>query len=359
MSTVKERLLRIDGSFGEGGGQILRSALTLSLLTGRAFEIDKIRAGREKPGLRPQHLAAIQAARKISGATAEGAFLGSGHLLFSPGPVKQGKYHFSIGTAGATSLVLQTIFLPLAFASGPSKVIITGGTHTSWSPCFHYLDEIWLEFLRKMGINAKLSLEGAGFYPKGGGKINAEILPASARNLQGIQLTERGELEFIRGISAVANLPESIAFRQRDRASKRLRRLGLAAEIEIQRLSSPGKGTLLFLLAEFQHSRVAYFGLGAIGKKAERVADEAVDALEDFLSTRGAVGEHLADQILLPLAFAPGPSAYRTSGITRHLLTNTYVLEQFLCVPTEGSFGPQKIEIEGNLGEEGVVHIGG
>ena len=370
MSTVKERLLSIDGSFGEGGGQILRSALTLSLLTGRAFEIEKIRAGREKPGLRPQHLTAIQAARSISGGTIEGADLSSGHLVFSPGPVKQGKYHFSIGTAGATALVLQTIFLPLALASGPSKVTINGGTHTAWSPCFHYLDEVWLESLRKMGIKARLSLEACGFYPKGGGQITAEILTASARKLQGIQLMERGELKFIGGISAVAGLPESIALRQKDRAAKRLARLGLVAEIEIQHLPSPGKGTLLFLQAQFQHSRVAYFGLGAIGKKAERVADEAIDGLANFLSTRGAVDEHLADQMLLPLAFAPGPSAYRTSSITQHLLTNACVLDKFLTAGTAGSprrpgplpafggYGPREIEIEGKLGEEGVVRIG-
>jgi len=357
MSTVKEGLLRIDGSFGEGGGQILRSALSLSLLTNRAFEIENIRAGREKPGLRPQHLAATAAASKISDATVEGASLGSGHLLFSPRAVKPAHYHFSIGTAGATSLVLQTIFLPLALASSASKVTISGGTHTNWSPCFHYLSEIWLKFLQKIGVKAKLSLAKCGFYPQGGGEISAEILPTSAQNLRGFQLMERGELKSIRGISAVANLPESIALRQRDRAIKRLRGLGLSADIEIQHLSSVGKGTLVFLLAEFEHSRAAYFGLGAIGKRAERVADEAVDGLEDFLKTRGAVDEHLADQILLPLALAPGPSAYRTSRITRHLLTNTYVLEQFLDAHKDA--GPREIKIEGNLDEEGVVHIGG
>jgi RNA 3'-terminal phosphate cyclase (ATP) len=374
MSTAQEHLLRIDGSFGEGGGQILRSALTLSLLTNRAFQIDKIRAARDKPGLRPQHLAATGAASKISDATVEGASLSSGRLVFSPAAVKSGAYHFSIGTAGATSLVLQTIFLPLALASGPSdaplersrdegqdakrpsKVTITGGTHTAWSPCFHYLDQVWLDYLRKMGIKAKLTLERCGFYPQGGGQISAEIFPASPQDLQGIELMERGELKSIRGISAVANLPESIALRQKDRAVKRLHRLGLSAEIEIQRLSSPGKGTLLFLLVEFEHSRVAYFGLGAIGKRAERVADEAVDGLEDFLQTDGAVDEHLADQILLPLAFASGPSAYRTSRITRHLQTNAFVLEQFLAAHREG--GPREIEIEGSLNEEGVVLIG-
>lgn len=339
-------MIEIDGSMGEGGGQVLRSALALSALTGKAVHLSGIRARREKPGLQPQHLEAVRAATAICDAKVRGAALHSQQIWFEPGPVRAGRYHFDIGTAGAAPLVLQTIFLPLSKAGAASNVTITGGTHVPFSPCYHYLEREWLPVLLSCGFWTRLSLESAGFYPQGGGEIRAQIRPADA--IQPVYRCERGNLVRIRGISAVANLDENIARRQKLQALRRLEPLCADSKIETVRLPSPGKGTLLFVQAEFEQTTCSYFSLGALGKRAEQVADEAVDSLEAFLASDGAVDEHLADQLLLPMAFASGPSRFRTARITSHLLTNAEVLQQFM---------PARVEILGIEGEPGTVVI--
>ena len=182
-------MIELDGSMGEGGGQVLRSALTMSILTSQAFTIQNIRAQRQKPGLMAQHLKAVDAAAAVSRAAVDGARLGSSHLEFYPGEIRAGRYQFDIGTAGATSLVLQTIAIPLSFAGSASSVIITGGTHVPWSPCFHYLDLQWRYWLERIGFNLDLTLDLAGFYPQGGGRISCVIRPANP--LVGLQLAHR------------------------------------------------------------------------------------------------------------------------------------------------------------------------
>jgi len=343
-------MIRIDGSHGEGGGQILRSALTLSALTGKPMRIDNIRAGRRKPGLMAQHRKAVEAAAAVSGARVEGARLGSTALTFEPRGLRSGDYRFDIGTAGSTSLVLQTILLPLAFAGGPSRVTVTGGTHVAWSPCFHYLDLYWLPCLREIGMQVGLKLARAGFYPKGGGRIEAKIDPAGS--LKPLDLTHRGNLGKILILSAVANLDVDIAHRQSRQARRRLDEAGVEAAVEEKIVSLPavGKGTILLLLAEFEGSRCCYTALGERGKPAERVADEAAGAFLSFLVGDGAVDEHLADQLLLPLALVPGCSEIRTAAITGHLLTNAEVLREFL---------PVDIAVEGEVGRPGVVRVQG
>lgn len=390
-------MIHIDGSLGEGGGQVLRSSLTLSVMTGQPVRITHIRARRPKPGLQAQHLAAVRAAAAISAAEVEGAALGSDALTFAPGPVRGGDYRFDIGTAGSTSLVLQTILLPLGLAqdtpddaSGDdgsgvdrhrerrtapagdasletrrgeldltdplsmtasrdvpsSEITLIGGTHVPWSPCFHYLALQWLPCLRRMGLDAELELLLAGFYPQGNGQVVARIAPAPA--IAPLRLPERGALRRIRGISAVANLDLSIAERQRNRAVERLK--GRHKDIEIALLDLPArtKGTFLLLFAEFKHSSACYVGLGALGKRAEQVADEACLWLERFLAGTGAVDEYLADQLLLPLAFASGESKFRTAQVTPHLLTNAAVIR---------AFGVAEIGIEQDRGREGNVHV--
>lgn len=338
--------VQIDGSMGEGGGQVLRSALTLSLLSGRSLEIRNVRLGRSRPGLRPQHLAAVQAAAAISGARVAGDRVGSRTLAFRPGPVTAGQYHFDIGTAGATALVLQTICLPLALAEGPSQVSVSGGTHVPWSPCFDYLDLHWRHFLARMGISMDLELAMAGFYPEGGGLVRLR-LPGGAR-LRPVTLVERGSLQALRGLSAVANLDWSIAERQRRRALRRLQQRGLSADIEERSLPAASRGTLLLLLARFEHSQACCFALGARGKPAERVADEAVDSLFEILDRPGSVDPWLADQLLLPLAWAAGPAALTTTRISGHLLTNAQVIRQFV---------DRSIEVRGEPGEPGQVTL--
>ena len=340
-------MIAIDGAKGEGGGQILRSALTLSLMTERHFRTLNIRARRTKPGLRPQHLVSVNAAASVGQAQVEGACLGSREIEFRPSSIHPGSYRFEIPTAGSTSLVLQTVFLPLSTADSPSEIEIIGGTHVPWSPCFHYLEGNWLRAMGLLGFRADLGLEIAGFYPQGGGRIRALVQPLMERSAP-LKRNHRGDLLRVRGLSTSSNLPESIAQRQRTRAVKRLADLGCQVEIEVQTLPSPGKGTLLLLQAEFESGQACYFGLGARGKSAERVADEAVDALHAFLRGEGVVDEYLADQLLLPLAFADGDSEFRASKITQHLLTNAEVIR---------AFDAAEIDIRGELDQPGVIEI--
>jgi RNA 3'-terminal phosphate cyclase (ATP) len=351
MTRQQSALIEIDGSQGEGGGQVLRSALTLSAITGKGVHIKNIRARRSTPGLMAQHLKSVDAAAALSKASVDGAAMNSTWLTFQPADLRSGRYRFEIGTAGAATLVLQTILVPLSFATSSSSVIISGGTHVPWSPNYHYLSLHWLPILRQIGFDAQVELDKAGFYPQGGGRINTTIRPA--RTVSPLVLTQRGKLLRIHGISAVANLPLSVAERQKRQTILRLQKLpelGSSPDLKIQieQLQSPTKGTILLLLADFESGRCCYFGLGAMGKPAERVADEAIDALLAFLATDGAIDQYLADQLLIPLSFANGLSELRTSRITDHLLTNAAVLRSFL---------PTWIEISGEKGQPGLIRI--
>ena len=323
-------LLEIDGSMGEGGGQVLRSSLSLSIVTGKPIRVTSIRLNRDRPGLRPQHLMALRSAARISKGMISGDRVGSTAITFEPGSAQPGNYLFDIGTAGATSLVMQTLLLPLALADGSSTVTIHGGTHVPWSPCFHYLDWSWRPLLNHIGVEFELELQMAGFYPHGGGQIAAQI--AGGSRIHGLRLGARGKLLGIRGLSAVADLPREIAERQRHQALKRLHELPDLSEcmIDITSLPTRSKGTLLLLLAEFEQGRACFFALGARGKRAEKVADEAVDALVQFLTTEATVDHRMADQLLLPLALAESRSEFVTSRVTGHLETNAGVIRQFL-----------------------------
>ena len=325
---------------------MLRTSLSLSLLTNQPFLITAIRARRSQTGLRLQHVKAIEAAVKISSAKVDGASIGSSSLYFQPGEIKPGRYAFEIKTAGSASLVLQTIFLPLSKCNAASNVTISGGTHVPWSPSFHYLDLHWLPFMRRAGFEASLDLNEAGFYPQGGGQIQATIRPV--RQIHPLTITERGRLRQIRGISAVSNLDRKIAKRQREQVVRRLGSRYPLNDIRIQEMPSRFMGTMLLLLAEFEFSQCCYFSLGAKGKPAELVADEAIDSLEAFLATDGAIDQYMADQLLLPLPFGEGVSRLSTSKVTGHLITNAEIIQSFL---------PAQIEVHGEIGEPGIVTI--
>jgi len=341
-------MIEIDGSLGEGGGEILRSALTLSLVTQSPLRLFNIRARRSRPGLQPQHLQAVKAAVQVGEAKFSGAEIGSGEILFEPRAIRAGTIDFDIGTAGSAPLVLQTILVPLSLAGEESRISITGGTHIRWSPCFHYLDLNWRPFMERAGFDFEITMERAGFYPRGGGLIHTFIRPVN--KIHPLQALKRGSLLSVDGISAIANLDIRIAQRQRDQALDRLKGLGCNAEIEITRLEAPSPGTLLLLLARYEHSQCCFFSLGERGKPAEQVADEAVDQLEFFATTNGAVDHYLADQLILPLALAEGKSQLRTSMITSHLLTNSEVVQRFL---------PVNIKFCGKPGAPGVIEITG
>ncbi len=345
-------MIQIDGSYGEGGGQVLRTSLALSIITGKPVHIENVRGQRANPGLYPQHLKAVDAAAAISHAHVEGADLRSTDLVFKPGELRTGRYRFEIGTAGSTSLVLQTIFLPLSLAKSASSVVITGGTHVIKAPCYHYLEGHWLPFMQMLGFDADLSMGEAGFYPQGGGRISATIRPAN--KITSFALDERGELVSIQGLSAVANLDSSIADRQKRQALRRLVNRYPNTKLKTSSLPSRFKGTLLMLTAAFQppgadvYTACCYCGLGELHKPAERVADEAVEALEAFLVSDGVIDQFLADQILLPLIFAADESRFRTSCVTQHLLTNAWVIS---------AFTDALIRIDGDTGSPGWVEI--
>lgn len=333
---------------GEGGGQVLRSALTLSVLTGQPFRMERIRARRPKPGLMPQHLRAVLAASSVCDARVTGAALHAQTLSFEPGRTRPGHYRFNIGTAGAISLVLQTIFMPLSFADGPSDVELIGGTHVPLSPSFHYLQRHWLHYVARAGYRAALTLERAGFYPQGGGQMRAHIEPVTRP--QPLTLIERGRLVDITLLSAVANLDISIAERQCEQARRRLIGFGVPVVARVERIPARSPGSFLLLLARFESAQACYGALGMRGKRAEQVADEAVSGLRRFLQTEAAVDAYLADQLLLPLAFAPGRSSLYTAEITGHLKTNADVIAAFV---------PANIDIKGEPGRPGYVDVDG
>jgi RNA 3'-terminal phosphate cyclase (ATP) len=342
-------MIIVDGSFGEGGGQILRTSLTLSALTGKPLDIQNIRANRSQPGLRAQHLTAVNAIAKITGAELKGAELNTSRVQIFPGKPQGGIYQFKITTAGALTLVLQTIFLPLSMAEKPSSLTLTGGTHVRWSPVWDYIRDCWLPLMKNLGFTGEIELEKGGFYPRGGGKTLVNIQPAV--QLKPFNCADRGELVRIRGFSGVANLEESIAKRQKHQALRRLYNICQDSKIKAVTLPSPGKGTYLILEAEFSNCGCACFSsLGAPGKPAEKVADEAVDALIAFLETNGCVDQYMADQILLPLSIIPGESEFRTNCVTQHLLTNIHVIQQFL---------PVRINLDGTTGQPGCIKIKG
>lgn len=343
-------MIEIDGSHGEGGGQILRTALSLSCFSGKPFRMVNIRRGRKKPGLAPQHLVSVRAAREISGADVSGDRQGSVELVFSPGEVKPGKVSLDVGTAGSTLLVLQSIVLPLLFARGKSSVTVRGGTHVPGSPSFHYAASVLLPALGKLGAELSLSIGSYGFYPRGGGEIRSEIFPSAG--VRPLFLTERGKVLAVRGWSAAANLPVSIAHRQRDAALAlirgRLRGADLPVDIEVLSVQTPGQGTFLFLLVETEGGVAGFSSLGERGKRAEAVGEEAAEALLSYCETGAALDPHLPDQLAPYLAMCRKSSAFTTSRVTEHLMTNLWTI---------GLFREGRFSVEGEVGKPGMVRI--
>ena len=341
-------MIEIDGSYGEGGGQILRTALALSAIQRRPFTIYHIRSKRRNPGLQAQHLEAVKALARITEAETEGVGFGSQKITFVPKKIVPGNYEFEVRTAGSVTLLLQAVFLPLCLAEGTSRLTLVGGTHVPWSPPFHYFSEVLLPTLRSMGISVDPAIEKWGFYPRGGGKINLKIVPVV--ELKSISLVDRGSLKKVHGLSAISNLPKHVAERQKEQALKRIQK-ELKIDVEIAILYdalSNGQGSFLFLLTEYERTIAGFSSLGARGKPAEKVADEAVDSLKDYMESDGCVDSHLADQLAPFMALANGNSSFTTTQMTDHLFTNLWVIEQFLDV---------EILRAGERGERGRVQI--
>jgi len=331
-----EGMIRIDGSEGEGGGQVLRTALGLSLVTGKPFQIEKIRAKREKSGLLRQHLTAVLAAAEIGNAKTEGAALGSKNLSFIPGKVRAGKYRFAVGTAGSGTLVLQTILPALMLADGTSRLVIEGGTHNMQAPPFDFLAKTFIPLLNRLGPNVVLKPERYGFYPAGGGRFTAEINPCSA--ISPVQWIGRDEVTHRRGVAIVANLARSIAQREIDTLGHMLGWGPECFEI-IETKDSPGPGNVVMIEVGTPSITEVFTGFGRLGATAEHVASEAAGVARSYLSSRAFAGEYLADQLLVPLALA-GKGSFSATKISLHAQTNMKVVERFLPV----TFRTQKKE---------------
>ncbi len=323
-------MLTIDGSQGEGGGQILRTSLALALITGRALRIDRIRAGRPKSGLMRQHLAAVQAAARVGRAVVRGADLGSARLEFEPQGVSAGDYDFRVESAGSATLVVQTVLPALLTAGGPSTLHVTGGTHNPHAPPFEFLARAFLPQIARTGPRGEATLVRHGFYPAGGGELTVTIEPV--RRLAQAEWLERGELRQVRAQAVVSALSPTIAERE---LAVFHAAFGPDSPGRIIRVEQPrGPGNVLTIECEFERITEVMTGFGQRGVPAEAVARAAVDQARRFIDSGAAVGPHLADQLLLPLALAGG-GALRTSEITAHTRTNAEVIARFLDVRFE------------------------
>lgn len=345
-------LFTIDGRSGEGGGQILRTSLSLSALTGRPFRLTHIRANRKKPGLRPQHLTAVRAAAALCAADLSGAELNSARLEFRPQAAPQGgAYRFDVaeaasgGSAGSVTLIFQTILWPLLFADAPSQITLRGGTHVPFSPPFHYLAHVAVPAFARMGGGISLELEAWGWYPAGGGAFSAQITPLTVP-LQAQTWTTPPPTERVEGVAAVTNLPSHIPHRMARRADNLLRQEGHRPHIEAIRERGRGPGAGMVLWAP----GAGFTSLGRKGLPAEQVAETAVAEFRHFVDNKAAVDRYLADQLLLPLALARGGSQFTTDKLTTHTQTNAALLRRWLDVP---------IDIDGDIDQPAAVAVSG
>jgi RNA 3'-terminal phosphate cyclase (ATP) len=349
----------LDGSEGEGGGQILRTALSLSAVTGKPFTITRIRANRIKAGLRPQHVEASRAVARIVDAELTGDAVGSSRLEFRPRRrAAPGEWTLDVGTAGSTPLLFQTVCWPLALAGGPSLLTLRGGTHQDHAPSFHYLALVWAPAVARLGFRFGLELQSAGFYPEGGGEFTGRVEPAHA--MPALDLRHRGTLQEVEVVSMVGGLGYEIAERQAARAIRGLREAGIAAEAE--RVPVPArlsKGAHVLIVSTFERTRVGHGAVSAHERSPEQVADEAVRSFRTHLAGGAAVDRHLGDQLLLPAALVaarllePPPGVapvthYTVASVTKHLTTNAAVVRRFLDV---------EISVLGREEEEGEVRV--
>jgi len=318
-------MIIIDGSYNEGGGQILRTALTLSLATRTPFRIEKVRAGRKRPGLLRQHLTAVEAARRIGNAEVRGAEINSQELTFVPRDIIAGDYHFSIGTAGSTTLVLQTVLPVLMLASKPSSLTLEGGTHNPAAPPYDFVEKAYVPLLNRIGAHVRTELLMAGFFPAGGGKLKITIEPPS--ELRPLELTNRGDIRRRSARALVANLPRSVAERELAVVEKKLgwEVVNMTAEA----VTSHGPGNIVFLEVECANVTEVFTGFGERNVRAEIVADRAVTETRRYLAANIAVGEHLADQLLVPMALVKG-GAFTTLPLSRHSQTNIDTIAKFM-----------------------------
>lgn len=345
-------MVEIDGSHGEGGGQMLRTSLSLSSLTQQPFRMVNVRAGREKPGLRPQHLAAVRAVAQVCDAVVSGDAVNSLQLEFHPGALRAGSFTVNVAerqrSAGAVTLIAHALLPPVLFAPASSTVTLQGGTHVPFSPPFEHFDRVFLHALQRFGVDARARLVSAGWMPQGGGELRLSVQPGDG--LKSVTIVERGEVRRVECTAVLSKLKPHIGVRQRDRMLERLRAAGMSKfKAEVVNHDSPGEGTMSFILLEHD-LRAGFSALGALGKPSEKVADEAARAALKFLGSDAPIEPCLADQLLVYCALARGRSEFRTSELTPHCVTNMDVISQFL---------PVKFEVQGEPGTAATIAVEG
>lgn len=349
--------LVLDGSQGEGGGQILRTALSLAAANGRPLRIERIRAGRPRPGLAAQHLAAVRALAALCGARLDGDTLGSSRIDFAPAHQSRAGAHVidigaarAGGSAGSTTLVLEAMLQALVGASGRSTLVLRGGTHVAWSPPFEYVRDVWLPALAEMGIRAQVELVRCGFHPVGGGEISATLDGVAPGRIAPLARRERGPLVRVAGTIVSSGVARHVPDRLIARARAELAgaRLAVDVDFEATEVDAACPGVALHLTAHYASACAGFGALGERRKPAERVADEATRALLAFHRSGAAVDQHLADQLLVVAALASGPSELTVERVTRHLTTNAWVIEQL---------GLAQVSIEEREREHGAARV--
>lgn len=323
-NTINEMVV-IDGSQGEGGGQIFRTTLSLAMCLGKPVKIINIRAGRKKPGLLRQHLTCLKAATEICDADVLGDNLGSTEVVFSPGSVKAGEFHFSVGSAGSTTLVFQTLLLPLLSAGGVSELYLEGGTHNGMSPSVDFITQCFIPQLAKMGCQLQTEMESIGFYPAGGGAWRVRIYPIAT--LVPLNLTDAGSAVECRAVAMSAKLPGHVTERELNHIKQKLGRSGTEVSLQQKLVSSAGPGNIVSLQLQMENVTEVIESIGERNISAERVAGRVIRDLKRFEAAGVPVGEHLADQLLLPMVLGQG-GCFRTLEPSQHMLTNIEVIQQ-------------------------------
>lgn len=335
-------MIYLDGARGEGGGQVLRTALALSLVTGKAFTINHIRGKRKKPGLMRQHLTAVLAAAEIGRAQVRGAEICSDYLEFIPNSVRPGSYRFAIGTAGSCTLVLQTVLPALLLAQEPSELVVEGGTHNPLAPPFDFLHVTFLPLLQKMGADVRTVLERPGFNPAGGGRMRISITPVA--ELKVLDLSKRGPVS-VTARALSAELPEHIGRRELAVVQEKLN-IG-DEDVELVQLDGYGPGNSISVFVHSEQLTETFTGFGEKFMRAEKIANRLVRQVKEYIESEAPVGMYLADQLLIPMALA-GAGGFRTNRLTLHAVTNMEVIWRFLdirCTVTEDSYGNHLVRI--------------
>ncbi|WKD50145.1 RNA 3'-terminal phosphate cyclase [Microbulbifer spongiae] len=323
-------MIVIDGSQGEGGGQIFRTALSLAMCLGKPVRIENIRSGRSRSGLLRQHLACLRAAKEISGAKVAGDALGSSVVTFEPGAVKSGAYRFAVGSAGSTTLVFQTVLMPLLLTDGVSTLYLQGGTHNAWAPSYDFIEKCFLPVLARMGCSVAVDLKKYGFYPAGGGDWRVRIVPT--KKIQALTLMQRGEVKRKEAVALSARIPTHVIERELNRVKKKC--YWENSSLHQKLVSSDGPGNMLSLRVNTGDVTEVFESVGERNIRAERVAERAISALKRYMKAGVPVGEHLADQLLLPMALGNG-GCFRTLKPSQHLLTNIQVIKAISGIKIE------------------------